>query len=177
MSRSDVYIIVTLQTLPLGYSLTDSTLPQSCKRKENIKLKLVQIFNEQEQIAPCDRPYCHPAGLWCPGWGSARWRQTFWSLSRTSAWAARGKREPGGHIKPHIRKYSNSFLLILMWNLWLISITSTNLRPEWRKEDSSRVWTLATLMDDAEERGIGELTGERASGEEGEGVRAGGKSW
>lgn len=63
MSRSDVYIIVTLQTLPLGYSLTDSTLPQSCKRKENIKLKLLQIFNEQEQIGPCDRPYCHPAGL------------------------------------------------------------------------------------------------------------------
>ena len=60
-----------------------------------------------------------------------------------------------------------------------ISVTSTNLRPAWRKEDSSRAWTLATLirLEDGEERGMGESSGERGAGEEGELGSVGGKSW
>lgn len=57
--------------------------------------------------------------------------------------------------------------------------TSTNLRPAWRKDASISAWTLATLIrpDEGEARGMGESTGERAVGEEGEGGRLGGNSW
>lgn len=60
-----------------------------------------------------------------------------------------------------------------------ISVTSTNLRPAWRKDDSIRVWTLATLIrpDEGDARGMGESTGERGGGDEGEDGRVGGKSW
>lgn len=60
-----------------------------------------------------------------------------------------------------------------------VSVTSTNLRPAWRKEHSSSAWTLATLirLDDGEVRGMGESTGERGKGDEGEGGRVGGNSW
>lgn len=58
---------------------------------------------------PYKRPYCRPAGLWCPGSGWARWRQTFWSPSQTSAWAVRGRREPGGGIDTRECEYSDVF--------------------------------------------------------------------
>lgn len=64
-------------------------------------------------------------------------------------------------------------------NVKITFVTSTNLRPAWRNEDSSRAWTLATLirLDGGEERGTGESTGEWGTGEEGEGGSVGGKSW
>lgn len=72
-----------------------------------------------------------------------------------------------------------SFAPKLSWHIYPTVVTSTNLRPAWRKEDSSSAWTLATLirLDDGEMRGMGETTGERGEGNEGEVGRVGGKSW
>lgn len=58
-------------------------------------------------------------------------------------------------------------------------VTSTNLRPAWRKDNSISVWTLATLIrpDEGEARGMGESTRERVVGDDGEDGRVGGKSW
>lgn len=60
---------------------------------------------------------------------------------------------------------SNSKSALCFW----VAITSENLSPECRKEDSSRTWTLETLMKSGEERRMGE--------EGGEGGADGGKSW
>lgn len=60
-----------------------------------------------------------------------------------------------------------------------ICVTSTNLRPAWRKDDSISFWTLATLsrLDEGDASGMGESTGEGEDGDEGEDGRVGGKSW
>ena len=68
---------------------------------------------------------------------------------------------------------------------WFCLVTSTNLSPVWRKEESSMAWTLATRICGwpvpGGRVGGGEREGERggeAWGKEGEWGRAvGGKSW
>lgn len=65
----------------------------------------------------------------------------------------------------------------------VLPFTSVNLSPECMKDDSSSVWTLATLMSPTgcEDRGIGEKEGEKEGesgeriGEDGQGS-VGGKS-
>lgn len=57
-------------------------------------------------------------------------------------------------------------------------LTSTSLSLAWRKEDSSSVWTLATLiLAGGEASGMGESVGERGGDDVGEEGSGGGKSW
>lgn len=65
---------------------------------------------------------------------------------------------------------STQFVTMLESVSGMLSFTSANLRPACRNEDSSRAWTLATLMEAGD--AMGESTGE--VGEEGS---VGGKSW
>lgn len=62
-------------------------------------------------------------------------------------------------------------------SLQLHGLTLTNFRREWKKEDSSRDWTLATLMrpDEEDRRAMGEES-EGGRGEVGDEGRDGGKS-
>lgn len=92
------------------------------KRQTNAKQKLwsafikKSVFNLKQnktkmllkQMVALNHSYCHPPCLWCPSWGLARWRQTFWSPSQTWAWAVRGKREPGGVVMSHHHQMSVS---------------------------------------------------------------------